>query len=148
MKLVKLTIVNRGLTLGVRDGNFAITMCGQDMPNRRKIMSHFVGNQNGDGHFVKARSVRRLISSIGDPRVVVVVIGTKHPMSRLVSRLLPFLSSNSMVVSKNGSSFRSARHHIGRLRGGKVCFIKAKVSKNRRKTLRNPSIVPKNSIRT
>lgn len=111
-------------------------------------MRQFLGKQTGNLGVRNFASVTAFMSSVSLPQGVVVVIHTNDTMSRLVRRLFPLLSPNSVLVSNNGSGCRSAGHHITLTRSGKFLFINTNISNNRRKTLGNTSVVPNNSMTT
>lgn len=142
--MVNLTIVNRGLTLGIRDGKFPITICGHATTMARG----FVTAHTRNGGIGTTCDLRRFIRSLRHPHHVLIVIGTNKPISTIVSRLHPLLSSNSVVVSNNGSLCRSARHHAGSLRSANLQFVNVNIDKNRRNTLLNPDLVPNNAHTT
>lgn len=112
------------------------------------MIRRFVTGHTGKGNVVNDGRLASFIRTLGAPHIVLLVMRTNPTISRLANGLFPLVRGNSVLVSKNGSCCRSARHHMGRLCSGKVCFMNYNVSKNRRNTLRKTSVVPNNTRRT
>jgi 6-phosphogluconate dehydrogenase len=108
----------------------------------RERTDHLMKDFGHEGSFVPAYSAKELVSAIGRPRAVLMMVQAGAPVDAVIQELLPFLEPGDILVDGGNSLFTDTQRRCKELESRGLRYIGTGVSGGEEGALNGPSIMP------
>lgn len=107
-----------------------------------EVTEQFIENYGYEGDFIPGWSLEEFVSSLAQPRTVVLLIKAGQPTDSVMKSLVDLLSPEDIIVDAGNALFKDTIRREQEMRGYGIHFVGCGISGGEEGALKGPSLMP------
>ncbi len=138
MGLIGLGVMGQNLALNLLDHNASLAIYNRDKENTQK----FIIGEAKDKAVIACYSYQELVSSLAQPRKILLMITAGNPVDSVIKELLPLLDDGDIIIDGGNSHYPDTVRRTQTLKEEGILFIGAGISGGEEGARFGPAIMP------
>ena len=140
--LIGLAVMGENLVLNMESKGFQVSVYNR---STQKV-DDFLASRAKDKKIVGTHSIEELVSSLAQPRKVMLMVKAGKAVDDMIETLIPFLSPGDIIIDGGNTHFPDTNRRTAHLESKGLLYIGTGVSGGEEGALLGPSIMPGGSI--
>ena len=135
--LFGLAVMGSNLARNLESRGYKVSVCNRTSSVTKEFVKEF-----SDRNFVATESLQDFVSSIQQPRKIILMVKAGEPTDAVIDGLTPYLELGDILIDGGNAWFKDTKRRVDKLAKMGVNFIGAGISGGETGALNGPSIMP------
>lgn len=140
--LIGLAVMGENLALNMESKGFTVAVYNRSFPGEEGVVDRFINGRAKGKNFIGTHTIEELVSAVGTPRKIMMMVKAGSPVDELIEQLIPYLSPGDVVIDGGNSDYQDTERRVRYLESRGFYFIGSGVSGGEEGALHGPSIMP------
>ncbi|MEW7291989.1 NADP-dependent phosphogluconate dehydrogenase [Aquimarina sp. 2304DJ70-9] len=141
--LIGLGVMGKNLAKNILSKKISLSVYNRQIEGKEvDVAKHFVNEQSNDVSVLGFDDLSSFVSSIAQPRTIMIMVNSGKPVDMIIEALLPLLSKEDCLIDGGNSHYKKTSEREKKLLKHGVYFLGTGISGGEEGALKGPSIMP------
>ncbi len=141
--LIGLGVMGKNLAKNILSKKISLSVYNRQIEGKEvDVAKHFVNEQSSNVNVLGFDDLSSFVSSIAQPRTIMIMVNSGKPIDMVIEALLPLLSKEDCLIDGGNSYYKKTSEREKKLLKHGIYFLGTGISGGEEGALKGPSIMP------